>query len=411
MDGSEIITDINVFAYTHSGTTYLLNILLELNVCIYRGDFNTFWKKETSNCFTLNPKEKIDLGVWFPKFQTTSEFKFNPSHRVRWSHTFPKENEVSNQTILVVRDPRDVMLSFAARVAQHITVDDFLHRPLKDPLPHVVSLYPTEDWSIYNLLISKIISPEKLCVVRFEDLRENPCGEMVRVLDFLEISFDRQTLKTAIEKSSHTNVKQAADHWYELYPHLQSGSWKSLSRGKVGDWEGTYSEKELSFFTGLPAFALREFGYTSSTPSEKQTSLRKEAACNLWVKELFGKECNSALATKTLNAFLEITPHMVNRPLIIIATARGLAHEKNHTEAHRLLDYVSTIPDLHYYEQIELGKCYLELNDPKSASKLFTRASKCLPHKDEVYNTTRDLIKNKHYMSAIAFFIEVIYAD
>ena len=174
---------IGLYAYTHSGSTYLLNILLELNICIFRNDFSTFWKIE-KNTYILSEAERIDLGVWFPRFQRDPRFKFQSKNKIFWTHSLPNKTQIKKKGILLIRDPRDTLVSAYYRVAQDKPWDQFLNTPFPDsPL----EMIPTDDWAIYNHLIFSIFSKEQLLILKFEDLKRQPLQEIIKVLKFIDV--------------------------------------------------------------------------------------------------------------------------------------------------------------------------------------------------------------------------------
>lgn len=220
-----------LYSFTHSGVTYLLNILFEYGVPIYRNKFKNFWIKNRKSSFYLSDCEKIDLGIWFPKFQTDQNHTFSNKLRLFWTHDFPEKHLKSEKSIIMFRDPKDTLYSAYHRVGQ-TSWSDYLQSSFPGDKLYLV---PQQAWAFYYLsLIEKLKSTPTL-IVSFEKLKKEPFSEMLAIIEFLNIPLNIEKLHSAIQASSFDQVKVATELWYQKYPQLKKSDWKAMRKGQVNE--------------------------------------------------------------------------------------------------------------------------------------------------------------------------------
>lgn len=256
--------DANLFAFTHSGSTYFLNILLELGVCIYRGEFDNFWQEMGNGTWQLREAERINLGIWFPLFQKQSIFKFSSDLRIKWTHGLPTNPDRKNKAILMIRDGRDVMASFAARVANN-RQDEFLNSPLDRRHGSLLDLTPKDEWAFYNIIVRQLVGEERMQVLRFEDIKRNPTTEARRTLKFFDISASDEQIAKAMKASESETVKAASDAWHKRYPQLSNSSWRAMGRGQIGAWRDNSGITVEASANPLFRCVLQKYGYLSES--------------------------------------------------------------------------------------------------------------------------------------------------
>src|SRR5262245_29619539 len=90
------------------GVTFLLNILVELDVLIFAGSLDVFWSLKGSEA-RPSPSLQRKFGQWIPSL-TRERFQFQDGDAAfSWSHDWPQRQEVGRRRILFVRDPRDAL--------------------------------------------------------------------------------------------------------------------------------------------------------------------------------------------------------------------------------------------------------------------------------------------------------------
>ena len=442
LNGPINTSEIQVFSYRQSGASYLLNILLELDICIYGGQFNSFWTVHDNGIYELNEDRRIPYGAWFPRLQTGKEFRFRPSVSCHWRfHDFPNISEFDKPTILMIRDLRDVMVSCAAHIDPNVNIIKFLQSSRPIEIDNFFSLYPVEEWSLYYGIISKLIPPEKLCLVRFEDIKKNPYQEVTRILQFLGLNIEPTLIMTAIENSSHDNIKKVT-----AGTTFNEATLEFLSKGgHIGSWKNIIADKEKVVFHGLPNYILQSFGYNSDSSEDADhtpinglnigtglnenfnfletekfliqkskniddniqqiITIGKSLACCMWTRDLYGEDAvhhpdnvlrgygedavHHPTALKTLRIFLQLSQYMLDRPLILIAAARGLIYGRNFEAGRGLLQYVLSQEDINFCELVEAGQyCLASLKDKKLAMNFFAKAASCVDIEDYLWSVT-----------------------
>ena len=137
-----------------------------------------------------------------------------------------RKKYVDKKVILLIRDPRDVIVSlyFQAtkrRIKRNFEGDisSFL-RQEKGSLDTLIA------W--YNMWAENRNIPSKLQLVRYEEMHNNAEGELRKILDFVDLqAIDDEVVKTAVEYSRFENMRN-------LETNDKLGSHR-LRPGKVGD--------------------------------------------------------------------------------------------------------------------------------------------------------------------------------
>ena len=394
-----------------SGATYLLNILLELDIRICREPVDTFWISRGDGTDTIDAGQGDVLRQWLPTLSHKSQFMFPEDVSVRWTHEWMPGIITDTPPILFVRDGRDAIYSQYKRLPDTMDFLDYLHKPFSTgQFTNGVEfrLPPAEMWAMFCGIWKQLVNEYRGIIIKFEVLKKFPNGEVTRLLRFLQVDRPDDRILAAIEASSFDRAKESERLYLRETKH--SPQYDVINRrGKPGEWVETYTEKELAMFSGLPARVLDELGYdsTSIIPTDTGTapdpeisvliSYGKAAMCSVFVAGLFGDTCNNKIAVKTYLTLIDLCETMDNRPLVLVAAARGLLSVKDPVSSRKILDYTSGRPGLHFYEYIELGKCYLDLGAYPEATRQFLRAAKDIPHLDDYYEMVYILAQSGYY--------------
>ena len=364
---------IHLFGYTHSGSTYLLNILFELGICVHQGDVNRFWRRSHTHQKKICPRRRRELAVWFPKLQQSECFHFPEDCQIQWTHDWPTTSHLTAPAILMLRNPYDVLLSEFKRVGDELSFGDHLRQPV---FSDSRSFYPSEKLALYNHTVHAAFAGKDLCVVTFEKLRQNPIEETERVLAFLGIRRNHQQIRSAVDASAFDVVKAAADRWYRRHPELQRGQWRAMRKGKIGEWRDEF-EADASVWARPAWYSGLDFGYfngdtgrfsqdrcekliepaevgdarelvrvgklaeakTALVDAVRQTSqveLRNQIACAFSGWLMAPQFSPQDIGHVWLNAKFRVD----EGPLFSIRAARGLAAAGLADEAHKMLSYL-----------------------------------------------------------------------
>jgi len=151
------------------------------------------------------------------------------------------------KAIFLVRDPRDVVvsryhyftwraLSFSGNVSEFIRSRRGIRSVIKDQNAMVVGRdYPLEVlWLFY------------------EDLREDPMREMLKIFEFLEMDVDEGILKRAVEFTDFKNLQKLErgkkfKAWGREFPGKKGVSSLHVRRGKVGGYKDELSGDDIAY--------------------------------------------------------------------------------------------------------------------------------------------------------------------
>jgi hypothetical protein len=232
--------DTFVVSYPRSGNTWTRFLIANL---VYPGKDVAFLNIEKLIPDTSSQSNRALKATPRPRIIKTHEY---------FDHRYPK-------VIYIVRDPRDVALSYYdfGRKYRQIAdgypleryVDDFVNGKL-------ISIgWGTWGENVASWLYTRGKRKEFL-LLRYEDMMKDTYHELARIAQFLNINADADRLKTAVERSSADRMreleKQEADKWVATknrrkdIPFVRvakSGGWRtSLPESCVRQIENTWGE-------------------------------------------------------------------------------------------------------------------------------------------------------------------------
>lgn len=107
--------------------------------------------------------------------------------------------------LLLVRDPRDVVVSnyFQKRYREH-TFDGSIHEFVHDPVRGIESIV-----EYYNIWAQERRQTRSFALVRYEDMRRDTAGELLRVLEYCGIhGVSTELIDTVVERYEFSNMKR-----------------------------------------------------------------------------------------------------------------------------------------------------------------------------------------------------------
>lgn len=220
---------------------------------------NTWIRFIIANLIKTDPDEEIDFhsaAKYIPELGVHDHFLSDlPSPRIIKSHQL--FNECFESVIYIIRDPRDVYISYyhylKKRLPGNLSFSDFLREKKISPSrwhTHV------ESW---------IDMPNVKHLLRYEDLLVNPEAEITKLLNSLDgkIRFTSSDVSEAVEKSSFSNMKKIEQEKgrYFLSEHAQKTATPFVRKGVHGDWKSYFSESDEDFLLEEAGDLMRRFGY------------------------------------------------------------------------------------------------------------------------------------------------------
>jgi hypothetical protein len=194
----------------------------------------------------LHPQEpatfaNIERLVPDAEAQSNRALKRVPRPRYIKSHEYFDHRY--RKVIYIVRDPRDVALSYYNFERKYRHIDDAY--PLERYVDDFVSgRLSSADWGSWGENVGTWISARakdpKFLLIRYEDMIENPVQELARIAEFFGIEAGSQRLENVVQCSSAQRMRELeqkqADQWVSTKNHrpdipfvgtASSGEWKS----------------------------------------------------------------------------------------------------------------------------------------------------------------------------------------
>ncbi|MEZ0373059.1 MAG: sulfotransferase domain-containing protein [Candidatus Sericytochromatia bacterium] len=248
------------------GVSWLLNVLLELNVRLT--SYKSYWA-ETPEGSRLEPPETLSNLLWhLPALHRREAFPFEPGFEVFWEHRLDYSQYPGRKTLVYVRDPRDTAYSHYQRLAfRHPdkfpqTIEGFVDfikevHTWPDHFRHLFGMPNPDSQAYFYLFWLRYYAPEQQLVVRHEDSKRDPFGQLQRILDFWGLERSREDMERAIELS---DIKHALQLTKKMLTRTSEPNLSNRS-GAVNEWKKTFTPEALACFAGPAAKMIEVFGY------------------------------------------------------------------------------------------------------------------------------------------------------
>lgn len=227
--------NIIISGYPKSGTHWLCRLTADLINAPLIGN----WGTTATNQHTTEGLERV------------SEYACHKSHHT-YEEIFTATGDTVHKILYVIRDPRDVVISAAyffpiiprwlKWLVEHVPLGDTIYSKIKWQLNKRISLSYKRKRMINTILngdasvsswfalswkahYSTFLNKDVL-FVRYEDLQTRPVEESKRILAFLGLQRDEDTIKKTIRQQSFDQRKEEDYGDYKLMRRGESGYWK-----------------------------------------------------------------------------------------------------------------------------------------------------------------------------------------
>ncbi|XP_052241326.1 sulfotransferase 1A3-like isoform X2 [Dreissena polymorpha] len=228
--------------------------LLSANAIVAR----THWAHEILSMLHRGKAETISERFTLLEATTEQEFASAPSPRVLTSHLplrLLPDNAISKiKIVLVLRNPKDLVVSKYHHMLGMRSYDytgafkHFLQWFLEDKLPY-------GSWFQYVREMEAIMDtePDRICMVHYEDLKQNGIEQIKKIAQFLSVDADDQFCQAIYDCCSFENMAVK-----KLPPKdLQDKIWKPgcsfYRKGIIGDWKTHFTVAESEMFDEILA--------------------------------------------------------------------------------------------------------------------------------------------------------------
>lgn len=168
------------------------------------------------------------------------------------THSFAYKNLTDEKIVLVLRDPRDIMVSGAHHWGRALI--PYIHCCGKGdwPMPHGGGLVRwVRRWLDLNI---------HDCLTRYEDLLTDTEGELRRILQKLDLQ-PVNDLKAVVERQSFAKRRKWTEAHGSSLNYGRDFQLRFLRKGVVGDWKNRFGPEEIALCEEYFGDLIRELGY------------------------------------------------------------------------------------------------------------------------------------------------------
>jgi hypothetical protein len=213
------------------------------------------------------------LGTGDPLF--LARYWRRPAPRAFFTHS-PFEPRITAASIIyLLRDPRDVMVSYYHYHRRHmagfdLSLGEFLRQETYFPCT----------WDAH---VDSWLRPERegtrIHVVRYEELRRDTPGLLRGVLDFVQAAYADEDVRRAVELA---DFRRMQDLEKRLPPEVTIHDQRELfvRKGKVGGWKEELAPADLELIYRRYGGAMRWFGYEVPAVGPSELDGKPECAAS-----------------------------------------------------------------------------------------------------------------------------------
>ena len=220
---------------------------------VCKGAFNP-----ADHMLTLKLRNRVLRGI----VNNRADFNFIKSHNLKskaFGHVLIP-SEFSRCAIYIIRDPRDMIISYAKHYGQ--TIDRAIHSiSNKDNTTSgnedSVKQY-LGNWSDH-VKSWTTAQDVPLLVQRYEDMITDPMKTFTGLLDFLGFPYQEAQVEKAISFSSIGEMKKQESE--TAFVERSSNSETFFGRGTSGHWREVLTEEQAKQIEDLHGDMMRKFGY------------------------------------------------------------------------------------------------------------------------------------------------------
>ncbi|MBU1191579.1 MAG: sulfotransferase domain-containing protein [Gammaproteobacteria bacterium] len=180
------------------------------------------------------------------------------------------------RSIVVVRDPRDMYVSFYhfqtsyEKPDRHSPIFEHFHHdpqlPVEEDFCNYLRarlLYPAHPWFFFSQFLDSWLNRPSTCIVRYEDCLADPEAALIRMLRFLGETVDLDRVRDTVRNTSFAAI--TAEKYGESRAAGQEDKSKFHRKGIAGDWRSYFNEEACILMEKFEGQSLRRLGYESDS--------------------------------------------------------------------------------------------------------------------------------------------------
>lgn len=189
-------TQVYLLSYPKCGRTWLRLMIGKALVEEYR--------LEVKNPMEIGSMHHLHPAI--PRVRLSHERKHMGS-----SNVGSKERYAGKTVILLVRDPRDVVVSMFFQASRRVLHSKEIETQFTGDLSHFIrerNLSLGDIIAYYNRWAECLHIPRRFALVRYEDLHASPHEQLNRVFEFMNVHISQPSIDRAIEFSKFDNMRK-----------------------------------------------------------------------------------------------------------------------------------------------------------------------------------------------------------
>lgn len=175
-------------------------------------------------------------------------------------------------TVHIIRDPRDVCLSFAKHLGK--TIDETIelmgnkHRMLRDQSPGRMADF-ISSWNMHTQSWASA-DMHGVMTIRYEDMRAYPVEAFSRILEHAGLPVVTERVQKALDLVDIANLKKQESEkgFRESSPHAKN---QFFGQGQAGGWKGKLTPIQQRRIEKVCESQMKRFGYLGKINPKRQT--------------------------------------------------------------------------------------------------------------------------------------------
>jgi hypothetical protein len=201
-----------------------------------------------------------NINDFIPDIEQVRNLKANilifPGYRVIKSHS--EFNPFYNKVIYLIRDPRDIMVSYYYFLKNLGAFKKGLSQLIHSPR------YGIRAWCRHvQGWVEKTPASTSIDFIRYEDMKAGPRQVLTRIYNLLGHMIPEEVMAQAIQASSFENMKKLETE-YNYGGDFRFPGFEFMRKGESGTYKEEISKEDLDFITATAAPWLIRFGYSPS---------------------------------------------------------------------------------------------------------------------------------------------------
>lgn len=171
-------------------------------------------------------------------------------------------HQLSRGAVYVIRDPRDVAISFADHTGEDLDVAVKNMGNIRYALKNKDSMYHLLlTWTKHVTSWTEVNEKVPFMVLRYEDMLEDPVVSFRKVVMFMKLPRDEKKLHFAIDQTKFDNLKKFEEEHGFIEVSDNSKTGRFFRVGKAGQWKEVLTEEQVAQIEKDHGQMMKKHGY------------------------------------------------------------------------------------------------------------------------------------------------------